>query len=248
MSKSNASGVRLAAEVVAIILSILAAFAIDAWWGTRQEEQHLRTVLEGLEAGYAKHLGLIDENVEYITGDLTLLREFINMDAVDAARISPESTWGTVQSIWRPGTSDDNITFLTSSLEDESLKLLRDPLLREAIAAWRAEVDELDERVGQMAAAEREALRALARHPGVRSALAQSDRGDTRGLSAVPRPSDHEPLVLTGEVMRRVREDEEVMAVAGMKAFHSRIHLQTLGDLRAAADSVLILVRLARAP
>ncbi len=240
---------RVFAEGVVIVVSILLAFGIEAWWDVQQQKQHLRTVLTGLEAGYAEHLALIDENIDYVAGDQGRLRRFIDMDPNDAARIPADSTWGTLQSIWRPGTSDDNITFLISALEDQSLKLLADPLLHEAIAAWHAQVDELDERVGQMAAAEREALRALARHSEVRSALAQPSRGETRGLATDRRLRSvrTQPLVLSGDVMRRVREDQEVMAVAGMKAFHSRIHLQVLRDLLTVADSVASLVRLARA-
>lgn len=50
-------------------------------------------------------------------------------------------------------------------------------------------------------------------------------------------------VTLGPEVMRQVREDPDVMSVAGMKAFHSQIHVMTLRELRAAADSVLDLIR-----
>jgi len=226
---------RVFVESFVIVVSILLAFGIDAWWDVRQQEEHFRTALAGLESGYAEHLRRIDANIDYVSNDQQRLRSFINMDPLEASRIPAESTWGTLQSIWRPGTEDNNITFLTSALADESLALRGDVRLHEAVAAWQTVVDELRERVVQMAVAEREALRAVARYPGVRSALARPSEGDPGG-----------PPTVNGEVMRRVREDQEVMAVAGMKIFHSRIHRQTLRELRVAAELVLDLVRAAQ--
>jgi len=49
---------RLSAEAAAIVLSILVAFAIDAWWDRSQEERQLVATLETLEAEFAEHLRL----------------------------------------------------------------------------------------------------------------------------------------------------------------------------------------------
>ena len=236
---------RVGVEGVVIVGSILLAFGVQAWWDVRQERSHLDAVLAGLEEGYVEHLALLDENIEYVSADQERLRRFIEMDPAGAARIPPDQTWSTLESIWRPGTSDDNITFLLAALQDESLKSVREPSLQRAIASWQAQVDELRERVGQMVATEHEALRSLARHPDVTLALASPAEAETVGIAVFSAAQDTRTLhvELSGEVMRRVRSDPDVMSIAGMKAFLSRIHIMTLRDLRAAADSVLDILR-----
>ena len=63
-SSSPIPWARLSAEAAAIVLSILVAFAIDAWWNRTQEERRLVATLETLEAGFAEHLRLVGENYE----------------------------------------------------------------------------------------------------------------------------------------------------------------------------------------
>ena len=46
---------RLAIETIAIVSSILLAFAIDAWWNERNERQFEQETLVGLEAEYEDH-------------------------------------------------------------------------------------------------------------------------------------------------------------------------------------------------
>jgi hypothetical protein len=243
MSDQRLSWKRLFAEGVVILLSILAAFSIDAWWDVHQERQELQTALRSIEAGFAEHLSQIDARIEWASRDHLLLSNFIETDPLDAANIHPDSTWRTLQSIWRTGTADLNVSFLVAAVDNANLALLKDLTLDQAVGAWRVEVDAVDNQVAQLLETYGEALRALSHHPEVRSRLA---RPVGAGVNA-SLPSAPERLEVSGEVMRRVREDDEVMAVAGMKAFQSKIHLLFLRRLLTRADAVHAAVLAAQA-
>ncbi len=132
------SWLRLFTEATAIVLSILAAFMIDAWWDDVQQRKHLETVLASLEAGFT-------------------------------------------EAIWRPGTNESNNSLLISTLDAENINLLGDRALQAAIARWRTQIDELDERAGQLATNEGDALLALGRHPQIGVALAHADDENSGG-------------------------------------------------------------------
>ena len=46
---------RIAVEAAAIVVSILLAFAIDAWWDDRQERIEEREVLLGLKSEFSRY-------------------------------------------------------------------------------------------------------------------------------------------------------------------------------------------------
>jgi hypothetical protein len=221
---------RLITEAAAIVLSILAAFAIDAWWDDVQQQKHLRSVLGILEAGFSENIDLVGQNIDYVSVDREYVKLFIGMSPDDAAEIPADRSFDTLQAIWRPGTNISNNNFLTATLESENLPLLNYPQLQGAISQWRAEIGELDERILQLAENEREALRALGRFSEVRTVLAMT-QSDLRQLS--------------GQVMREVREDHEVMAIAGRKVFLALIHLDSLRLLQDRSKTVLSEIRMA---
>jgi hypothetical protein len=228
---------RLAAEGVAIVASILLAFAIDAWWDDLKNQEHRQAIFTSLDSAFSENLRLLDDNIAYASIDLERLVRFIEMDAEAAARIPPDETYDYLRSIWRPGTNISNSGFLVAMLEDSSLDLLDDRPLLEAVALWRMAMDELQERGQQLALNEGEALRALGHYSEVRLILARSGMGDSVTGPSVP-----------GATMRRVREDPEVMAIAGRKALLAHIHLITLRNIRLMAGQVLERLRQVRDP
>jgi hypothetical protein len=154
------------------------------------------------------------------------------MEPGDAANIPPELTFDTLQSIWRPVTTTNNNSILIAILDAENLTALAFPALRNAIARWRGQVNQLDERTEQLVASEQDALLVIGRHPEVGRVWAQAE-GDSQQLS--------------DDVMRRAREDKELMAVAARRAQQARIHLRALQGNREASIVVLELIRTASA-
>ena len=223
---------RLSVEAAAIVVSILLAFAIDAWWDESQQRKHIQNVLTGLEVAFSENVTLIDENIDLVTRYREILKRFIEMDASDVAQIPPELTFDTLQSIWRPVTTDNNNSLLIETLDSENLTALELPALQDSIARWRAQVDELNERTEQLATSEQEALLVLGRYPEIGVVWAQTEL-DSRQLSE--------------DAMRWAREDKALMAIAARRAWQAQIHLRILRRNQKASAVVLDLIRTALA-
>ena len=56
---------RIAIEAAAIVMSILLAFAIDAWWGNRQDRAEEQRISVSLKAEFEQNLELIDIEFSY---------------------------------------------------------------------------------------------------------------------------------------------------------------------------------------
>jgi hypothetical protein len=219
---------RLSIEAAAIVASILFSLAIDSWWDESQQQRNLQTVMADLEAAFAENVTLLDENIELAIMYREILKGFIEMEPDDVAKIPPELTFDTLQSIWRPVTTTNNNSLLIAILDAENLTALEFPALRNAIARWRGQVNQLDERTEQLVASEQDALLVIGRHPEVGVVWAQAEN-DSQQLSA--------------DVMRRAREDREIMAIAARRALQAHIHLRTLQGNREASIDVLDLIR-----
>ena len=208
------------------------AFAIDTWWDESQQRKHLRSVLTGLEVAFSENVTLLDENIKLVIRNRGILKGFIEMAPGDAAKVPPELTFDTLQSIWRPVTTDNNNGLLIETLDSENLTALELPALQDSIARWRAQVDELNERTEQLATSEQEALLVLGRYPEIGVVWAQSEL-DSRQLSE--------------DAMRWAREDKALMAIAARRARQAQIHLRILRRNQKASAVVLDLIRTALA-
>lgn len=239
---------RLLAESVVVIFSILAAFAIDAWWDGRQTRDLEQELLANLDSGFGANRRAAQEVIREAQRQQVLIGRFINMSPAEAAEISPDSTFLFLRALWRPnyvrpipgapqyGGGLNNAALL-ATLEAGRLSLLSDTRLLTALADWQGVADDLAQRSSEVVEVEREVLASLARFPELQSALAGLD-GDREVRSFAI-----DPPRLPGSVARRAREDNELMSRAARKSFLSRVQQQFLEDLEAQADSVLTLVR-----
>ena len=56
---------RISAEGIAIVVSILLAFSIEAWWSNYQDRVEEQVILLGLKSEFEKNLGLIETEISY---------------------------------------------------------------------------------------------------------------------------------------------------------------------------------------
>ena len=181
-----------------------------------------------MEAGLLESQGAITHNVDSASADAARLQSFLAMSPAQTLAIPVDSTFDLLESVWRPHTMDNNLTFLRAVLDDEGLKRLDDPLMQAALVRWREDVEQLSEIGSSLDSAQNEALRALGQDPEIGLMLA----GEVEFVS--------------GRAMRRAREDREVFSMGACKAFLVRIQLRFLRRLHADSDSLLKAVRRAR--
>jgi hypothetical protein len=143
MATASVSWHRLFVEGGAIVVSILLAFAIDAWWQQRQElagdNAHLKGVYEELET----HKSLISEAIEAHTKTLDAgmrLLEIISEteEAADAAEIT-ELIDGLINfyQINAPFGS------LETAISSGAIARMRDTALASSLASWPTAIEDL---------------------------------------------------------------------------------------------------------
>ncbi len=217
---------RLLAEGIVVIGSILIAFAIDAWWARRQTDALERELLSRLEAGFEENQRLAEERIANASFDQTLLRRFIAMTPSEAEKITPDSTQFFLRALSRPPNVRLNSEFILATLDAARLSLAPDPQLLTALAYWEAELRGLTTRNDILYSVSQQVTYNLARHPELQPVLV------FEGLGHFP-----------GSVTRVAREDNEVMAGATSKARAVVLELQYLERIKGAAAEVLSLVR-----
>ncbi|MFV1988714.1 MAG: hypothetical protein ACC682_15675 [Gemmatimonadota bacterium] len=149
MSRSSASGVRLVAEILAIILSILAAFAIDAWWGGRQALVEEAEILSGLNQEFVENAALLSESMVRSEQGMRDLRRFLTLSPDEVSAITPEQSWAQVyEPLIRAWTTSLSTGFLDATISSGKLALLHDPRLRAALARFQGLQADVDEVMG----------------------------------------------------------------------------------------------------
>ncbi len=136
---------RIVAESVAIVASILLAFAIDAWWEHRSEQDQEAVLIAGLYTDFRASQAHLEQ---WLAGNRrvlrasTLLLEKLEATALDEST-EVEFEW-ILAAIGTPTYSPTDAT-LQAANSSGRVELLRDMALRKALAAWRQQLDDTSE-------------------------------------------------------------------------------------------------------
>lgn len=245
---SRTSLARLVAESVAVILSILVAFAIDAWWDGREAKGLEREILVTLERGFEENVRLAEAVAAEARRQQVLIGRFMEMSPDEASQIPADSTYLFLRALWRPNYAQPadgeplyggrlNNDALFATLGAGRLTILSDRRLLTALADWQGVAQDLAQRSDEVIETERQVLESLTRYPEMQAVLAGFDaEGEIQAFTALPPQLD-------GAVTRRARADNELMARVARKGFFSRAQQDFLENLKDRADSVLTLVR-----
>jgi hypothetical protein len=190
--------VRLIAEAVAIVFSILAAFGIDAWWDARQLREQEAIALRSLRIEFTQNMRVLEAAVEHHQRSIEAGERLLAM----GSRTEPLAARPTLDSMIMAASIDfvtyeSNSSTLNDLLASGRLGLIRDDTLRAALAIWPTAVSDVVE--DQLLVARfvesallpylspRIATAALynnAAHAGFGSFAAPRDQGDLAGLVA----------------------------------------------------------------
>lgn len=138
---------RLALESAVIVGSILAAFALDAWWGERQERRDERIALEAMEAEFSSARESI---LFYRTLQERILVSVASVqDSLSAgmARGDRAVTVRDTALAWAyiPPTTSVTLSTLDGLVASGRLGIVREPRLRAALGSWGSALAELQE-------------------------------------------------------------------------------------------------------
>ena len=130
----------LFAEAAAIILSILAAFAIDAWWDLRADVREEREILLGLRAEFQEVADRLDGWATFNGAKADLVHRALAHPVQPLSEAAADSLYSSmpyVNVIDRGGGSLDAL------LSSGRLELIRDRALRESLARWPDRMEDI---------------------------------------------------------------------------------------------------------
>lgn len=138
---------RILAEGIAIIVSILFAFGIDAWWTARQLHMDEQVILRQLGAEFQTNAALLAEqrlNHEEILAAIKLVLSVTGPEPDPTVAESPELRVA-IDRITRWWTYDPRMGVLSGLTQSGRLSIISSDPLRNALASWPSMVQDLAE-------------------------------------------------------------------------------------------------------
>jgi alpha-D-ribose 1-methylphosphonate 5-triphosphate synthase subunit PhnH len=145
-STSKIPWTRLIAEGGAIVISILLAFAIEAWWADRQVRLEEKVALSQLQVEFETNARLLNEKRQTHQAIYDAARYLLELTAseigssTDLARVA-----NSVMLISEIRTFDAEVGALSSLISSGKLGILQSNELRSSLAAWPALISDLSE-------------------------------------------------------------------------------------------------------
>lgn len=134
---------RIVKEGAAIVISILLAFAIDAWWDERALRTEEQQVLRGLRAEFISVRDVLSDHKDVHGENLRALEEFLlaaEGDNVAAARPIVDVA---MLELLSPMTTDLGVGILDALLSSGRIEILSNRSLRAKLAGWAGVIEEV---------------------------------------------------------------------------------------------------------
>lgn len=123
----------LIAESIAVVASILVAFAIDAWWDGRQEAKELFQTLWGLDSELAEAQQTASQNVERLTVEMEILELFLDGEPRELSAAVNEAQTGLYLPLLRAPITSLETGFLDAAVVSGRIGLIENSRTRVAM-------------------------------------------------------------------------------------------------------------------
>lgn len=145
MKAREVAWLRIVAEGTAIVISILLAFAIDAWWQRRSQQGHADALVASLHADFTSSQAHVERWLVGNRKTLDALKEF--RDGLAGTPVGGDLVvpleW-VVAAIGAPTYSPTDAT-LETAISSGRIELIKNIELRTRLAAWRQQLDDTQE-------------------------------------------------------------------------------------------------------
>ena len=127
---------RISAESLAIVASILLAFAIDAWWNQRQDRESEQIALAGLLSDFRSSRGELAERLQYLEEARHSFRGFLLATPEEIERLPEAAVAQIPNQLSASATFDPYLGTLEAITADGRLGLVRSSNVRELLSKW----------------------------------------------------------------------------------------------------------------
>jgi hypothetical protein len=221
---------RIAVEATAIVISILLAFAIDAWWADKKERDVEHRTLQALRSDLLASNEELDKLLRGLADARTNFARFQSATPAELTKIDPEAVRPIVISLVTPA-SFNPITATHDALSNDGrLGLISDPELLRHLSNWQRALDDIEANSIDLHAESVRVLRSMEIYGGpfIRWRRSLDD------LEVLQRPD--------GEVLAVLRQDADFMGKARMHQYTLSGYLLELRRLDENLESMLALL------
>lgn len=218
----------IAVEAAAIVVSILLAFAIDAWWTEKKESDVEHVALQALRSDFISSR----EQMRVVLLTLEQAREnfarFQSATPAELAEIDPDAIRPIISALFKNHTFDPVTATLDALANDGRLGLISDAQLLRHLSRWRSDLDNIEDISFELRAESVLVRRAMEKHGGP-------------FLRWSRRPDEFEVLRRAdGETLANLRRDADFMGTARSHQFALAVYLVSLRQLAELLDKTVV--------
>ncbi len=217
-------------EAVAIVLSILLAFAIDAWWAEKKESDVEHAALLSLRSDFIASREQMATVLLSLENARTDFARFQSATTAELIEIDPDTKRKFLTAFVKNHTFDPVTATLDALVNDGRLGLISDAQLLTQLSSWQSNLDNIEDISFELRAESVRMRRAMERHGGPFFRW-------RRGLD------DLEVLQeAAGETMVNLQRDVDFMGTARSHQYALAVYLGELHKLTENLDSIVTLL------
>ena len=156
----------IAVEAAAIVVSILLAFAIDAWWAGKRENDVEQEALQALRSDFILSREQMGQVLRSLKGAREDFAIFQSASPAELNEFNADAIQLTLTGLSKNHTFDQVTATLDALANDGRLGLISDPELLRNLSKWRRELDNIDDISFELRAESVLVRRAMERHGG----------------------------------------------------------------------------------
>jgi hypothetical protein len=220
-------------EAVAIILSILIAFGIDAGWDEWQERQDEAELLTALRYEYESNLVLVQEVIDLHTGHMEDVENVTGLTPADYDTMSVNTASRLVLSLANPWTFNPELGTTETLFSSGRIALVRDRELGEMLTTFVNFVEDAQEDADFVRDGSEYVWRQQYRHggPWFNAEVERSSKGSLSRLRSIPAAGPEE--------LRRLWADSLVRGGGRMNQINIAYYLIELERIRDQIELIL---------
>lgn len=218
---------RIAVEAVAIVVSILLAFAIDAWWAEKQEREVEHVALQALRSDFVASRDQLAVVLLSLESARVAFARFQASTPAQLAETDADTIRLIVSGLVKNHTFDPVSATLDALANDGRLGLISNHELLKQLSKWQSDLDNIEDISFELRAESVLVRRAMQRHGGPfwrwRSRLDDL---------SILKPADGEALV-------SLRSDTDFMGTARSHQYALAVYLVSLRKLSEILESII---------
>ena len=218
---------QISVEAAAIVVSILLAFAIDAWWAEKNERNVEHEALRALHSDFKTSRDNIESVIRSLEDGRASFARFQSATPAELTEINTDAVGPIISSLLKNNTFDPVTATLDALANDGRLGLISDSQVLRQLSSWRRDLDNIADISFELRTESVRMRRAMESHGG-------PFRRWRRGLD------DRSILPLAdGESLADLRRDADFMGNARSHQYALAVYYYELRKLAETLDSTV---------